>query len=1058
MKSFQNREDIYHPPIETTVTQHKPEKHYTAEMKIRYFIPGIFLLLLISLNIFGQRKMENLDRGLVAVNSGGDVFLSWRMLGTENSNIGFNIYRNGTKINSSPITESTNYVDYSGNSDDSYYITSVLNGSESSPSNTVNVWNDQYLSIPLNRPQTGPNGGTYEPNDLSVGDLDGDGEYELVIKWYPSNAKDNSESGYTDNTYLEGIELDGTSLWRIDLGVNIRSGAHYTQFMVYDLDSDGKAEVACKTAPGTIDGSGNYLSLGPASGDDDGADYRNSSGYILEGPEYLTVFSGQTGEELATVYYIPERGDDINAIWGDSYGNRVDRFLACIAYLDGVNPSLVMCRGYYTRCVLAAFYWDGQNLSNQWVFDSDNGYPDYDGMGNHNLAVGDVDNDGFDEIMYGSCAIDHDGSGLYSTGLGHGDAGHLGDLNPDRPGLEFFMPHEWTGPGVSMRDAATGEIIWLKGDDAGDVGRGVAGDVCPGYRGVEVWAASGFGPYDAQGNDIDISPSSINFLAYWDGDVNRELLDGAVIDNMDAAGDVQRLLTASDYGASSVNGSKSTPGLAADILGDWREEVIWKHNDNSHLLLFTTNIQTDRKNYTLMHDPIYRLSIAWQNVGYNQPAHTGFYFPDGAPTPNITLVGGNSNNSPSVQITSPTDGSIFNEGEAIDISVNSSDSDGSISHVEFYADGVKLGEDYSSPYDYIWNNASAGEHTIHAVAVDNEGATSSSNIVSLVVLPANGYISITIQEYETGFCNVEGTIDVNHSGYTGSGFANTSNSIGSGIDYKLNVIESGTYIITVQYANGSTENREADILSNGSVIASAVEFTSTGDWDTWGESETSVYLNQGIIDLRLEASTSDGLANIDFITITGSAISRADCNTNNDDDNTGVSCDSPVSITAPFDQNGSGEFCWVITDEPSYINSWGLDVLTINEVDYTNIWSNSFPEPVNGSYYIYYKSSSAWSHFEISGTKIATGVSQNLDSDIKIFPNPFNSEITLEFGDVEKINRIEVLNSLGQVVHVVDHNQINQGHIQLNIEQQAGIYLLRVYTPNEILVNTVIKR
>lgn len=578
------------------------------------------------------RVMEDIDRGLIAIDRGDDVYLSWRLLGKEAPNLGFNVYRDGTKLNSTPITDRTNYVDSTGNADVSYTVVPVIDGTEENESEaTTSVWANPYIDIDLNRPADGPHGGSYSPNDISVGDLDGDNEYELVLKWYPSNAKDNSQEGLTDQTILEALELDGTSMWRIELGENIRSGAHYTQFMVYDFDSDGKAEIAMKTAPGTKDGEGNYLSTGPAADDDDAADYVDNNGRIIyPSPEYLTIFEGATGKELQTELYVPQHDfkNNPSAFWGDDYNNRSERYLAAVGYFDGVSPSLVMSRGYYEGYVVAAWDWDGETLSHRWSFEAGPWNSDpYGGQGNHNIAVGDVDEDGKDEIMFGSAAIDDDGTGLYTTELGHGDAGHLGDLDPDRPGLEFFMPHEWSGPGLSFRDAGTGELIWEQESNS-DVGRGVAADISADHRGAEVWG-SGMGVYNAKGETINISPPSTNFVIYWDGDVTRELLDQNHIDDLEEG----RIFTADGF--SSNNGTKATPNLSADLFGDWREEVIFRSNDDSKLRIFTTSESTNVRRYTLMHDPMYRLSIAWQNVAYNQPPHTGYYMPDGSPKPNI---------------------------------------------------------------------------------------------------------------------------------------------------------------------------------------------------------------------------------------------------------------------------------------------------------------------------------------------------------------------------------------------------------------------------------------
>lgn len=387
-----------------------------------------------------------------------------------------------------------------------------------------------------------------------------------------------------------------------------------------------------KTADGSKDGTGTFI--GDAS-----KDYRNSSGYVLSGPEFLTIFNGQTGKALSTVNYEPARGNVSD--WGDNYGNRVDRFLAAIAYLDGERPSLVMARGYYTRTVLVAYNWRNGQLTKQWTFDSNtSGNSGYAGQGNHNLSVADVDGDGKDEIIYGAMSVDDNGKGLYTTGLHHGDAMHVSDLDPDRAGLEVFQVHETpSNAGVEFRDARTGQLIWGI-PTTRDVGRGMAADIDPRYKGAEVWADGGL--YTAKGQKIGTTlPSSTNFGIWWDGDLLRELLDSNRIDKWDYSNSkTVNLLTAS--GVSSNNGTKSTPNLQADLFGDWREEVVWRTSDSSALRIYTTTAITDKRIYTLMHDPVYRLGIAWQNVAYNQPPHTGFYLGEGMskpPVPNIHFAG-----------------------------------------------------------------------------------------------------------------------------------------------------------------------------------------------------------------------------------------------------------------------------------------------------------------------------------------------------------------------------------------------------------------------------------
>jgi rhamnogalacturonan endolyase len=558
------------------------------------------------------RQMENIDRGVVAVKVSNGVFISWRILGPEFSGVSYNLYRGSAKVNDTPLTGASNYLDTAGTASSTYSVSPLINGMEQARSNPVTVWGNQYLDLPLQIPS-----GSYTAGDCSVGDLNGDGKYEIVVKWDPSNQKDNSQSGFTDNVYLDAYTLTGTRMWRIDLGRNIRAGAHYTQFMVYDLDGDGKAEVACKTADGTVDGRGTVIGNSTA-------DYRNSNGYILSGPEYLTVFSGETGAALQTVNYEPARGNVSD--WGDSYGNRVDRFLACIAYLDGRRPSLVMCRGYYTRTVLVAWDWRNKTLVRRWTFDSNKGYSNYAGQGNHNLSVADVDNDGRDEIIYGSCTIDDNGAGLYNTGLGHGDAMHVGDFDPDRTGLEVWQCHEG-GSGATFRDARTGKVIF-RYSSSGDVGRACADDLTSRYRGCEVWAA-GSPFYSCKGSNAGSAPAATNHVVWWDGDDLRELLDGTTISKYGGG----TLLSAG--GCLAINGTKSNPNLQADILGDWREEVIWRTADSRYLRIYTTTAMTARRLFTLMHDPIYRLGIAWQNVAYNQPPHVGFYLGDGMTAPAV---------------------------------------------------------------------------------------------------------------------------------------------------------------------------------------------------------------------------------------------------------------------------------------------------------------------------------------------------------------------------------------------------------------------------------------
>ena len=634
-------------------------------------------------------QVENLGRGLIALRTGDtSVYLGWRLLGTDPADLAFNLYRaTGSeaplKLNDAPLLTTTDFVDSTADltQANSYTIRPLLRGVELPAGKAfvlpANAPVQQYLNVPLQQPPGGnvdvPAGAptqafTYTANDASVADLDGDGEYEIILKWDPTNSRDSASQGLSGPAILDAYKLDGTRLWRINLGKNIRAGAHYTQFMVYDLDGDGKAELVCKTADGTVDGVGTVI--GDASKDyrsltvpNDGIQVPATNdaryGKVLAGPEFLTVFDGLTGKALATTNYIPSR-DPLDG-WGgiggngnnDNNGNRADRFLAAVAYLDGHLPSVVMARGYYGRTVLAAWDWRGGQLTSRWVFDSGRsvgtGFPwtgsnPFNGQGNHNLSVADVDHDGKDEIIYGSMVVDDNGTGLFSTGLRHGDALHVGDLVPSRPGLEVYGVHESEGntltlnsPGMALYDAATGEILWSRVPGV-DVGRGMEADIDPRTPGDEFWSSNvAAGLLDGQGNRIAEAPTTVNHAVWWDADPLRELEDANWISKWDwNTSTLVRLLTAD--GAASNNGTKQNASLTGDLLGDWREEVVFRAADNQSLRIYSTTIPATNRMYTLMHDPQYREGIAWQNVGYNQPPHPSFFIGDGMAAPPVPRI------------------------------------------------------------------------------------------------------------------------------------------------------------------------------------------------------------------------------------------------------------------------------------------------------------------------------------------------------------------------------------------------------------------------------------
>lgn len=608
-----------------------------------------------------NRQMEKLSRGLAVTNTGKGMLVSWRLLGTDDPATEFNLYRDGDKIASVGKTGGTNYLDAAGKTTSKYTVAAVVGGKEGAKQ-AVSVVLDQtvsnsgkgfpYKTLKLEVPasQTMPDGEvcTYTPNDMSAADLDGDGEYELILKWDPSNAHDNSQTGYTGTVFIDAYKLDGTRLWRIDLGKNIRAGAHYTQFQVFDYDGDGKAEMIVKTADGTIDGTGKAIG-------DKSKDYRSSAGTILDGPEYLTVFRGADGAAISTVTYEPSRNilshssPQAKGKWGDNYGNRCERYLAATGYLDGVHPSAIFARGYYSSAYVAAYDFDGKDLKLRWLHKSEDPDKGLYGEGNHSLQAADLDGDGYDEVFFGAAALNHDGTLRYRTGLGHGDAHHIGDLDPDLPGLELWDVHEHTDAQYTeeMR-AHDGKIIWGTPQPSSggvDNGRGMAADVDSEYRGYEMWSAKGGGMKTAKGKLIGTPAVSQNFRIYFDGDEYDELLDGAYVTKFNSSSKKSEVYFdgPAALGATGCNGTKNTPSLVADLFGDWREElVVRSEKDPTTIYIVSTPVTSEHRVYTLMHDATYRTAVASQNTAYNQPPHLGYYLPDMVKSlkqPSIFVVG-----------------------------------------------------------------------------------------------------------------------------------------------------------------------------------------------------------------------------------------------------------------------------------------------------------------------------------------------------------------------------------------------------------------------------------
>ena len=605
---------------------------------------------------------EKLDRGVVAIRQDdGKVFVSWRILRDDCKGEAFDVYRNGQKLNAQPLTEGGSWFidDQPLDGQDATY--EVRGGNAHGQFTLCSDAPVGYLPIALNKPAGGqvpvisrprPNGnnggnnndrgrnrgwgrpdtGRYEytANDATVADVDGDGQYEIILKWDPTNARDNAHDGYTGPTLFDCYRLNGEQLWRINMGRNIRSGAHYVQFMAYDFDGDGRAELMVKTADGTIDGQGTVIG-------DSVADYRNERGRILDGPEYISVFNGLTGAVMDTKPYVPERGE-VRA-WGDGNGNRSERYLAAIGYLGGNCASAIFCRGYYTRSVIAAWDWDGHELKNRWTFDTnEEPWRAYAGQGNHNLRIADVDGDGYDEITYGSMAVDHDGRGLYNTRFGHGDAMHF-VVDPKDGQLYVWDCHENKRDGSELRNARTGEVVFQIKSNT-DVGRAMAADIDPTNPGCEMWSTDSHGIRTMTGevlhSTIDANDPqhdntlifngrwlSVNFGIWWDGDLLRELLDHETVSKYDWQ--QKQVVDVQKFDGQFNNGTKSNPCLSADILGDWREEVLIRNRESTELRLYSTTIPTDYRIDCLMQDIPYRISVATENVAYNQPPEAGYY-------------------------------------------------------------------------------------------------------------------------------------------------------------------------------------------------------------------------------------------------------------------------------------------------------------------------------------------------------------------------------------------------------------------------------------------------
>ena len=606
----------------------------------KLFLTGLLSVVAI-LGLQAQRFMDTLDRGLIAVSQpSGGVYVSWRIYGTEYYDVGYNIYRDGVKLNVVPL-EISNYIDAGGNSASKYSVSAVVNGVEQPRSAAVSVWDKDYLVIPK-ATRTSNDGTTditehFEPNDATFGDVDGDGQMEVFIKqWNTVDHNAGFPVSSVDFDRIEVYKLDGTLLWWIDCGPNLTDFQHNeTNIAVYDWDMDGKAEAVMRAADGTIIhmADGTTYEIGNKS-----KNYRSDvvSGqtekFIHSGSEFLVYMNGRTGKPYYCGEYPLKRLEqgetDLKKAWGDGYGHRSTKHFFGAPYLDGKKPSLFLARGIYTRHKMIAYDIDPTThaLTVRWRWNCNDASSPWYGNGYHNYSIADVDWDGRDEICFGSMVIDDNGQGLSTTGLGHGDAQHVGDFNPYVHGQEIYACNE-DSPSNNYRDATTSKIYYRLAGGSDD-GRAMCGNFTN-----EIPGAIGFSGHDSPiscvtngyVDGISNDGISLNFRTYWDGDLCEESFNGVAVRNSNGA--------IYKYGQGAIrtfadtytnNDTKATPCFQGDIFGDWREEIAMRDIDNN-LRIYTTTIPTKWRIYTLLHDHQYRNAMVWQMNGYNQPPHISYY-------------------------------------------------------------------------------------------------------------------------------------------------------------------------------------------------------------------------------------------------------------------------------------------------------------------------------------------------------------------------------------------------------------------------------------------------
>jgi rhamnogalacturonan endolyase len=549
------------------------------------------------------RIREALDRGIVAVRTDdGGVRVSWRLLDTDPRDVGFHVYRTNAgvrevRLTAKPIVATTDFLDANPAADSGYRVAAVVSGRER-PSSPGDAWTSPPVS---GARRIALRDDVRSVDRVGIGDLNGDGAYDFVVK-HPAGSVDPGRQVPSKDTYkVDGYDgKTGAFLWRIDLGWNVNHGIWFSPMVVRDLDGDGKAEVCLRTAP--------YAASREQAFD-------GGKGFVLDGPEYLAVYAGETGKEIAKVDWI-ERGKSTD--WADHTGNRSSRHMLGVAYLDGKTPSVLVVRGTYGLMKVDAWTLQNGVLRKIWRWTNERQPFKYQGQGQHSIKVGDIDGDGFDEILNGSIAIDHDGRTMWGTGLGHGDRFYLSDIDPARPGLEVWYTIEDPHPqhGVSLWDARTGTLLFGSTEPNRDnqIAGGLAGDIDPAHPGMEVWGDRFF--FTAAGRPIagDVPPQ--NELVWWDGDLLREIHSRGAI---------------AKWRGATLGKTEGAVHHVADIVGDWREEIVTFAA--GELRIHVTPLPAADRRVTLMQDPLYRHDVTHRAMGYPHVPMTSYYLGSQVPKP-----------------------------------------------------------------------------------------------------------------------------------------------------------------------------------------------------------------------------------------------------------------------------------------------------------------------------------------------------------------------------------------------------------------------------------------